>query len=125
LEITLEKESKIAKLRVSLKEADYRPKVAEKVKEYSKKASIKGFRPGKVPASLIDRMYGKSILVDEINHIVSHSISDYIKNNKLNIVGEPLPAEENNNVDWDSQKEFEFLFNIGLVPDFNLNLDEP
>jgi len=67
MEIVLEKKSTTdAKLKVNLKEADYQPKIKEKLKEYGKKASMKGFRPGKVPASLISKMYGKSVLVDEI-----------------------------------------------------------
>jgi len=122
LEVTLEKESKYTKLKISLKESDYQPKVAEKLREYSKKANIKGFRPGKVPAGLIHKMYGKSILVDEINHMISHTINDYIKNEKLNVVGEPIPAEENNSIDWDNQKDFEFQFNLGVVPEFSVDL---
>lgn len=122
MEIILEKETQPAKLKVTIREEDYKPKVTEKVKEYSKKASIKGFRPGKVPPGLIQKMYGKSILVDEINHIVSHSINDYIKDNKLNIVGDPIPSEENNEIDWDHQKSFDFAFKIGLVPEFKLDL---
>lgn len=124
LEVTLEKESKYTKLKISLKESDYQPKVAEKLKEYSKKASIKGFRPGKVPAGLIHKMYGKSILVDEINHMVSHTINDYIKNEKLNVVGDPIPASENDHIDWDNQKDFEFQFNLGVVPEFSVDLDK-
>ena len=122
MEVTLEKESKYTKLKISLNESDYQPKVAEKLREYSKKASIKGFRPGKVPAGLIHKMYGKSILVDEINHMISHTVNDYIKTEKLNIVGEPIPAEENNNIDWDNQKDFEFKFNLGVVPEFSVDL---
>lgn len=124
MEVTLEKESKYTKLKISLNESDYQPKVAEKLREYSKKASIKGFRPGKVPAGLIHKMYGKSILVDEINHMISHTINDYIKTEKLNVVGEPMPAEENNNIDWDNQKDFEFKFNLGVVPEFSVDLDK-
>jgi trigger factor len=126
VEITLEKkERSTANLKVNLTEADYLPKVAEKVKEYSKKVSLKGFRPGKVPTSLIERMYGKSIKIEEINHLLSHSINDYIKNNKLSILGDPLPdADSSKGIDWDNQKEFEFTYNLGLVPDFKLDLSD-
>jgi len=126
VEITLEKkERSTANLKVNLKEADYLPKVAEKVKEYSKKVSLKGFRPGKVPTSLIERMYGKSIKIEEINHILSHSINDYIKENKLSILGDPLPdSDSSKGIDWDNQKEFEFTYNLGLVPDFKLDLSD-
>ena len=123
MEITLEKEDQKARLNINLVEDDYKPKVAEKLKEYGKKANLKGFRPGKVPISLMQKMYGKSILVEEINHLISHSINDYIKSNKLNIVGDPLPSDENDQIDWENQKEFQFSFNIGLVPEFSLTLD--
>lgn len=106
-------------------EGDYQPKVEKKVKEYSKKAEIKGFRKGKVPLSMIKNMYGKSILVDEINHMISHGLSDYIKENKLNIIGEPLPnRDQANTIDWDTQKDFDFEYNIGLVDDFEVDLSK-
>jgi len=122
LEVTLAREQKYTKLKINLTESDYLPKVSEKLKEYSKKASIKGFRPGKVPTGLVQKMYGKSILVEEINHLISSTISNYIKDQKLNVVGEPLPASENNNIDWENQKDFEFNFNLGVVSDFNVEL---
>lgn len=126
MEITLEKKAPTnATIKVNLKEADYQPKVSQKLKEYSKKANIKGFRPGKVPTSLIERMYGKSILVDEINHILSHSVTDYIKENKLPIIGDPLPeTSETESIDWETQKDFEFSYEVGLVPTFQYDLSE-
>jgi trigger factor len=80
-----------AQLHVVLQEADYAPKVEEKIKEYSRKAQIKGFRPGKVPPGMIRKMYGKGILVEEINSLLSKSVNDYIKQNDIKILGEPLP----------------------------------
>src|SRR5690606_5068094 len=89
-----------------------------------KKAQIKGFRPGKVPPALIKKMYGKSILIDEINHLLSHSVNDYTKDNKLQILGEPLPdTTDGQNIDWDNQQNFEFQYQIGLVDDFKDELD--
>jgi trigger factor len=126
MEIVLEKKSTTdAKLKVNLKEADYQPKIKEKLKEYGKKVTLKGFRAGKVPASLIDKMYGKSILVDEINNLLYESVNSYIKENKLAIVGDPLPdAEKTNNIDWDNQKDFEFIYDLGLVGDFAYELSD-
>lgn len=124
MEVTLAKEQKYTKLTIKLTESDYQPKVSEKLKEYSKKASIKGFRPGKVPTGLIQKMYGKGILIEEINQIISSSINDYIKEQKLNVVGEPIPSAENNEIDWDNQKEFEFNFNLGVVTEFNVDLSK-
>jgi len=110
-------------LKISLQEKDYLPKVEQKVREYSRKATIKGFRQGKVPSGVIKKMYGKSILVEEVNHLVSHGISDYIKENKLRILGDPLPNEEKaRTIDWDTQKDFEFEFQLGMVDDFKVDL---
>lgn len=126
MDITLDKkDSNVASIKVKLNEADYQSKVDEKIKDYSKKAQIKGFRPGKVPQGVIKRMYGKSILVDEINHIVGHAIQDYIRDNELKILGEPIPNQEAiNEVDWDNQNDFEFEYNVGLVDDFEVTLDK-
>jgi trigger factor len=108
-----------------LSQGDYQPKVEEKVKDYARKANIKGFRQGKVPAGVIRKMFGKSILVDEINHLLSHKINDYIKDNNLRILGEPLPNQEKTNeIDWDAQKDFEFEYEIGLVEDFSYDISK-
>ncbi|SDL04871.1 trigger factor [Catalinimonas alkaloidigena] len=125
MNITLDKKDATnASVKILLQEEDYRPKVEAKVKEYGKKAQIKGFRPGKVPPGLIRKMYGKSILVDEINGLLSSSLNDYIREQKLPIVGEPLPAEEEQQtIDWDTQKEFEFSFQLGLVPEFSYDAE--
>ena len=124
MEITLDKKSTTeALIKVNLKQDDYQPKVEQKIKEYSKKADVKGFRKGMVPKSVIQKMYGKSILVDEINHLVYHSLDNYIKDEKLKIIGEPIPNKESaTTIDWDTQTEFEFEYNIGLVDDFKLEV---
>lgn len=124
MNITLEKQNPTsARLRVQLAEADYAPGVEAQVKEYSKKAQIKGFRPGKVPAGMIRKMYGKSLLVDAINKLLHESVNNYIRDNKIRILGEPLP-ERTENIDWDTQKEFDFSYELGLLPEFELNLGE-
>ncbi len=125
MDIQLEKNSSTeALIKINLKEADYQQKLKEKLKSYSKKASIKGFRPGKVPVSIIEKMYGKSILVEEINKILVDSLKEYIQKNDIKIIGDPLPnnkkAEE---IDWDNQKEFDFEYNVGLLDDFEYNLE--
>ena len=114
-----------ASLKVSLQEADYAARVDEQIKDYSKKANIKGFRPGKVPAGLIRKMYGKGILVDSINQLLHESVNNYIKENNLRVLGEPLPdRQDENGIDWDNQKEFEFSYSVGLLPDFELGLGQ-
>lgn len=126
MDITLDKkDSNLASIKIKLNEADYQSKVDEKIRDYSKKAQIKGFRPGKVPQGLIQKMYGKSILVEEINHMVGHALQDYIRENELKILGEPLPNQQQvEAVDWDNQADFEFEYNIGLVEDFSIDLSK-
>jgi trigger factor len=126
MDITLDRQkSNEALIKIKLKEGDYQPQVSQKIKEYSKTAKIKGFRPGKVPFGLIKKMYGKSILVDEINRMLSALLSDYIKEQDLKILGDPLPnLEKSKSIDWDLQKDFEFEYNVGLVDDFSYDLSK-
>ena len=126
MDISLDKKNATeASIKITLNEADYQPKVEEKIKEYRKKANIKGFRPGKVPDGMIRKMYGKAILVDEINNLLSKSVTDYIKENKIKILGDPLPnTEEADKVDWDNQKEFSFTYDVGMAGDFEFDLSD-
>lgn len=123
MEVLLEKSSPTtASLKVTLTKEDYQPKVDKTIKDYAKKANLKGFRPGKVPMHVVNRMYGKSILVDEVNHLLSHAVSDYIRNNKIQVVGDPIPNRDKAEaIDWDSQTEFEFEYNLGMATDFEVD----
>lgn len=109
-----------ATITVSVAEADYLPKIKEKLKEYGKKVQLKGFRAGQVPAPVVEKMYGTSIKVDQINHLISENLLNYIRENKLNIIGEPLP-KTSGNIDWQAQKEFQFEYELGLVGEFSLD----
>lgn len=124
MEITLDKKNSTEGLiKIRIGEADYLPKYEEKIRDYSRKANIKGFRAGKVPTGMIKKMFGKSILVEEINHMLSHKLSDYIKENNLRIIGEPLPNHEKaNTINWDNQKDFEFEYQVGMAEDFKYDL---
>ncbi|WKV12077.1 trigger factor [Marivirga harenae] len=126
MDITLNKKDNTnASIKIILNEADYQPNVEQKIKEYRKKANIKGFRPGKVPTSYVKKLYGKSILVEEINSMLSKSLTDYIKENDLKILGEPLPNQEDAaKIDWDNQKDFEFEYTLGLVEEFDIPLND-
>jgi trigger factor len=125
LEITLDKHSaNQASVKITLNEADYQPKVDAKLKDYARKAIIKGFRPGKAPVSMVKRMYGTSVLVEEINNLLSNSLNDYLKSQTFRILGDPLPViEDADKIDWNEQKEFEFQYKIGFVEDVKVNLD--
>ncbi len=112
-----------ALLNVTLTESDYQPKVDEKVKDYARKATIKGFRSGKVPSGVIRKMFGKSILVEEVNQLISQAVSNYIRDHKLRVLGDPMPNEEKaRTIDWDTQKDFEFEFQLGMVSDFTVDV---
>ncbi|MCF0071817.1 trigger factor [Dyadobacter sp. CY261] len=126
MEVLLEKSSPtLASLKVTLTKEDYQPKVDKTVKDYSKRVNLKGFRPGKVPSHVIQRMYGKSILVDEVNNILSNAVSTYIRENKLQVVGDPIPDRDKAaEVNWDTPSQFEFSYELGLASDFEINLSE-
>ncbi len=124
METTLDRISSTeGRLKVTLTEADYKPEVDKKIKQYSKTAQVKGFRPGMVPKEYIQKLHGKSILVDEVVNMVSKSVNDYITTNKLRIVGDPMPDNEAaKDIDWDNQKEFSFEYTIGTASDFSVDL---
>jgi trigger factor len=114
-----------ASLKVKLQEEDYLPKVDKALKDMQKKANMPGFRPGKVPMGMIKKMYGKSVLVEEVNKILVDAVYDYIRDNKLNVLGNPLPDNEKiNDVDWDNPAEFEFVYEIGLAPEINIDFSQ-
>ena len=112
-------------IRVSIEKADYETSVEDVLKDYRKKVNMPGFRPGKVPAGLVKKMYGKAALVDEVNKILTQELSKYLANEKLNLLGEPLPNEEKQkDIDWDKDSDFEFIFDIGFAPEIKVNLDK-
>jgi len=112
-------------IHIQLNESDYAPSVEKQLSDYKRKASMPGFRPGKVPAGMIKKMYGKGVLAEEINKLISESLNNYIKENKLNILGQPLPnAEKTTTIDFDTQKEFDFYFDIAFSPEFEVELSD-
>ncbi len=114
-----------AVIKVTIEKADYEKPVNDALKEYRQKASVPGFRPGKVPAGLIQKRFGKAILLDEVNKALSQNLSKYLVEEKLNILGEPLPNEEQQKtIDWDNDEAFEFAFDIALAPEVNILLDD-
>ena len=114
-----------AVLKVKIEKADYQDKVETVLKDYRKKATVKGFRPGMVPIGLIKKMYGKAVQVDEINKVVTENIQKYIADEKLEILGDPLPkADEQEKIDFETQQDFTFSFELGLSPVIELKLSK-
>jgi trigger factor len=113
-----------AVLKVTITEKDYAEKVETALKDYRKKARIDGFRPGKVPTGLVKKMYGKGILVEEVNKLISESLTNYIRDEKLNLLGEPLPAENQKPADFDNETEFEFAFDVAIAKDIEVKLSK-
>ncbi len=111
-----------AVVHITIEKDDYEPRVEKVLKDYRKKANMPGFRPGKVPASLVKKMYGKAVLVDEINKLVSENLSQYISENKLDILGEPLPSEKQQTIDFDQDEQFKFSFDLALSPEVEVKL---
>jgi len=112
-----------AEVKIKLEQNDYKPQVEKVLKDYRKRATIKGFRPGMVPMGMIKKMYGKAVIVDEINKLISESLYKYLHDNKIEVLGSPLPKqEEDQKIDWENQKEFEFTYEMGLSPEIELKL---
>lgn len=125
MNISLQNIDKVnAQITAVVEPADYQEKVANAIKEFRKKANMPGFRRGMVPVGLIKKRFGKSILADELNRILQDSLFGYIRDNKINMLGEPLPCEVNNEVDFVDGHSFTFMFDIALAPEFNVELSK-
>ena len=108
-----------AELTVKLEKADYQEKVDKELRTLRQKVDMPGFRKGMVPASLVKKMYGKSVIAEVVNKTLQEAVYNYIKENKVNMLGEPLPNEEKQqNIDFDTMDEFDFVFDIALAPEF-------
>lgn len=113
-------------LMLSIGKDDYAEKRRKKLNEHKRTAELKGFRKGMAPMSFIEKIYGQSCLVDAVNDLISESLNGFIKENDLKVIGEPLPAEGQENVEWKNGNDFEFKFDIALAPkvDFELGKDD-
>ena len=108
---------------LTIEPADYQEEVAKQLKEVRHKAQMPGFRPGMVPAGLVKKMYGKGILADVLNKLVGEHLQKHIEDNKLQILGDPLPSEESPKIDLDNEDTFTFLFDIAVAPEFDAKLN--
>lgn len=114
-----------ALITVEISENDYAEKVKSGLNVYRKKANIPGFRAGKVPFGIINKMYGKAVLGEEVNKLLSEKLNSYITENKLNLLGNPLPSiSKEDKVDLENEKDFTFYFDIALAPEITLELND-
>lgn len=125
MEITSKKTDDLNQvLTVNVAADDYMPARKKKLAELQRRAEVPGFRKGKVPASLIEKWYGENALGEAVNTVVGDALQNYIQENKLDIIGEPLPAEEKEEQEWKAGNDFVFKFDIALTPKVSLTLDK-
>ncbi len=111
-------------LSLDIEKADYAEAVEKQIKETRKKVQMPGFRKGMVPASLVKRMYGTQIVIDEVNKLINDSMYKYIADNKLNVLGEPMVAQDQKPVDFANEENFTVSFDIAIAPEFSLTVDK-
>jgi len=107
-------------VKIDITANDYKEKVDTQLNDYRRKANIPGFRKGHVPMSLVKKQYGRSVMIDEVNKLLQESLSKYLVEEKLDVLGNPLPKMQDN-FSWDEDK-FSFEFELGLAPEFEVNL---
>ncbi len=109
-------------LTLTVEEADYKENVEKTLKSYRKKANIPGFRPGMAPMSMIKRQFGTSVKVEEINKLLGEQIYNYVKENNIQTLGEPLPSDKQEPVDLEKDAPYTFMFDIAVAPEFKVEL---
>ena len=107
---------------ITLETADYQPEVEKTLKDYRKRAQIPGFRPGQAPMGMIKRQYGTSVKVDVINKMLGEKLYGYIQDNKIHMLGEPLPSDKQEQLDFESDAPLTFKFDIAVAPEFEAKL---
>lgn len=113
-----------AVITVKIANTDYLEQYEQSIKKYRKNMNLPGFRPGQVPTAIVKKKYGASILAEEVDKILNEALQNHIKENELNILGNPLPKKDDNqNIDWKDPKDMEFAFEIGIAPSFDVKLD--
>ena len=114
-----------ALLTVNIEKADYQERVEKLLKKYRQQVNMPGFRKGMVPMSLIKKQFGKSAMAEEVDKLMQDAVNNYIRENKVNMLGMPLPNDEKmQTIDFDTQENFEFVFDIALAPEFKAEVSE-
>jgi len=111
-----------AVIKIAVQPEDYRPKVETVLKKYQRTANIPGFRPGKIPAGMIKKMYGKPVLAEELNNLLSDALYKYIYEQKMSMLGSPLPMRSEKEQLFEDGQSFEFSYEVGLAPEFNIEV---
>jgi trigger factor len=125
MKVTFENPDKVNGLMtLTVEEADYKEKVDKTLKDYRRKANVPGFRPGQVPMGIIKRQYGTPVKVDTINKLLGEEIYKYVNDNKIQMLGEPMPSEKQEQVDIEKEAPYEFKFDIAVAPEFTVELTE-
>lgn len=125
MNITLENIDKVnAVITAVVEPSDYTEKYNKALKDAKKKVNMPGFRPGMVPMGLVKKQFGISILADEVNKILQEALLGYIRDNKVNMLGEPLPTDDNNNVELKEGESFTFKFDLAIAPEFEVSLSK-
>ena len=123
MEITrVQKEQGTSLLKVVVSEADYKEAVEKMLRDYKRKANVPGFRPGMVPMGIVRKMYGKGIVAEQSYRTASNAVFEYLQNEKIDYLGDVIPAEEQGAFDFDNSTEFEFIFEIGEAPKYDVTL---
>ena len=113
------------RLNVTIEKADALEKRKKALNNYRRTAEIKGFRKGMAPMSLIEKMHGMSALIDAVNDLIAEQLNNYIQENKLNVLGEPLPNDElQKKIDWDNDTVYEFVFDVALAPQVKVEISK-
>ena len=107
---------------ITLETADYQPEVDKTLKDYRKRANIPGFRPGQAPMGMIKRQFGPSVKVDTVNKLLGEKLYEYVRENKIQMLGEPLPSEQQEQLDFESDNPLTFKFDIAVAPAFEAKL---
>lgn len=125
MKVTFETTDKINGLMtLTVEEADYQANVEKTLKDYRKKANVPGFRPGQVPMGMIKRQYGTAVKVEEVNKVLGQEIYKYVKENNIQMLGEPLPSDKQQPVDVEGPAPYTFVFDIAVCPEFNIELSD-
>ena len=123
MNITFENPDKVnGLLTITVEKEDYQEKVEKTLKNYRKKAQVPGFRPGMVPMGMIKKQYGTAVKVDEVNRLLGEKLQSYILENKIRMLGEPLPSEKQTPQDLEQDGPFTFVFDIAVAPEFTAEL---